>query len=348
MENKINIAEILKECPMDIRLYSPIFGECTLIGVGGCMITVLCCATAIRYTFYSDGTYVKNGECMLFPSKEQRDWSKFHRPFVNGDIVADKHGNIAIYKGTMWYNKKLADYYCGYRKSDNHFLPEPKRDGHFGFIEEIHYAMKEEKQKLFEVIKDNGYKWNAESKALEKLIMPKFKVGNIIQDKGGYKVKITEINIEDECYGYESMIAKGIGGITFENQDDWELVEQKFKVGDRVRRRYTGETYIIDRINSNGYLFKNEGGIGFTFQDDWLYELLPNKFDISSLKPFDKVLVRNTNNGRWCGQFYMDYDKNEDYPFECTYDCWMQCIPYEGNEHLRGTTNDCDDFYKNW
>ena len=25
-----------------------------------------------------------------------------------------------------------------------------------------------------------------------------------------------------------------------------------------------------------------------------------------------------------------------------------QCIPYEGNEHLRGTTNDCDDYYKTW
>ena len=28
--------------------------------------------------------------------------------------------------------------------------------------------------------------------------------------------------------------------------------------------------------------------------------------------------------------------------------CWKQCIPYEGNEHLLGTTDDCDDFYKNW
>lgn len=29
------------------------------------------------------------------------------------------------------------------------------------------------------------------------------------------------------------------------------------------------------------------------------------------------------------------------------WDC-DQCIPYEHNEHLRGTTNDCDDFYKTW
>jgi hypothetical protein len=58
--------------------------------------------------------------------------------------------------------------------------------------------------------------------------------------------------------------------------------------------------------------------------------------------------VRNTNNGRWCGQFYMSYDKNEDYPFECTYNCWMQCIPYEGNEHLIGKTDDCDEHFKTW
>ena len=27
---------------------------------------------------------------------------------------------------------------------------------------------------------------------------------------------------------------------------------------------------------------------------------------------------------------------------------WEHCIPYEGNEHLLGTTNDCDEFYKTW
>ena len=49
-----------------------------------------------------------------------------------------------------------------------------------------------------------------------------FKAGDIIQDIDSYKVKITEINIDDECYGYESIIAKGIGSIPFNEQETIE------------------------------------------------------------------------------------------------------------------------------
>lgn len=50
---------------------------------------------------------------------------------------------------------------------------------------------------------------------------------------------------------------------------------------------------------------------------------------------------------------YLDVvQKNRDNEIEYYYalgeTCWRNCIPYEGNEHLSGTTDDCDDFYKNW
>lgn len=40
----------------------------------------------------------------------------------------------------------------------------------------------------------------------------------------------------------------------------------------------------------------------------------------------------------------------DDKPFKAVSggEYFQQCIPYEGNEHLLGTTNDCDKFYKNW
>jgi hypothetical protein len=85
-------------------------------------------------------------------------------------------------------------------------------------------------------------------------------------------------------------------------------------------------------------------GILIEEQDEW--ELVHNKFDIDTLKPFDKVLVRNSDKGRWVGQFYTIYDSREEYPFECVYNCWKYCIPYKGNEHLLDKTDDCDDFYK--
>ena len=293
--NNINIAEILWDCPKGMELYSPIFGKVYLDEIRPHLAIVV---TTDKYKeeFLYDGRYGMSGECMLFPSKEQRDWSKFQRPFVNGDIVADKHGNIAIYKGTMWYNKKLADYYCGYRKSDNHFLPEPKRDGHFGFIKEIHYATKEEKQKLFEVIKDNGYKWNTESKALEKLIMP------------------------------------------------------KFKVGDRVRGKYTSNIYTISSITPTGYELTN--GQSFTFNAEGCYELAPNKFDINTLVPFEsRVLVRYNKESKWCPAVWGFYDYEKGFPHRYAVVggiTFAYCIPYEGNEHLRGKAEDCDSFYKTW
>lgn len=77
-----------------------------------------------------------------------------------------------------------------------------------------------------------------------------------------------------------------------------------------------------------------------------------DKFDITTLKPFDKVLCRDKCNETWCANIYSHYDTKSDRPFVCT--GWQElndhitCIPYEGNEHLLGTTNDCDEYYKTW
>lgn len=285
-----NIYKILKDAPVGTQLYSPIFGECHLKKSGEYLTTVIC-GKMIEHEFYSeDGSYIKGGECLLFPSKENRDWSKFQRPFKDGDIIADEHGNIAIYKGTMWYNKKLADYYCGYRKWDNHFISEPKRDGHFGSIKEIHFATEEEKQKLFDAIKANGYKWNSETKTLDKLVEPKFKVGDRIK-----------------YIYYDAKSAK----VVKIHHDKYEVDNGKF----------------------------------IYFQDENAYEITDEKFDISTLKPFDKVLMRSSNAREWVGTIYSHYSNK--YFFGCGMMC-QQCIPYEGNEYLLGTTNDCDEYYKTW
>lgn len=78
----MNIAEILKKCPKGMKLYSPLFGELELSFVEGEHIS---CITKKRTCglFTSDGKYFggySDAECMLFPSKDQRDWSKFGIP----------------------------------------------------------------------------------------------------------------------------------------------------------------------------------------------------------------------------------------------------------------------------
>lgn len=87
------------------------------------------------------------------------------------------------------------------------------------------------------------------------------------------------------------------------------------------------------------------------YESDYTYNVITNslekiiqKFDISTLKPFDKVLVRDYNYEQWSTAVY----SHKQYDHFVASGHFKQCIPYKGNEHLLGTSNDCDDFYKTW
>lgn len=56
-------------------------------------------------------------------------------------------------------------------------------------------------------------------------------------------------------------------------------------------------------------------------------------------KPFDKVLVRDLENEEWKADFFSRYYTDYRYDYECVSGAYTQCIPYEGNEHLLGTTD---------
>lgn len=84
-----NILEILKRAPIGTKLYSPILGECTLkeLRLHGRYIVVLSSENH-SYIFSEFGKYLilakdrENAECLLFPSKEDRDWSKFEQSLL--------------------------------------------------------------------------------------------------------------------------------------------------------------------------------------------------------------------------------------------------------------------------
>lgn len=58
-------------------------------------------------------------------------------------------------------------------------------------------------------------------------------------------------------------------------------------------------------------------------------------------KPFDRVLVRNSNVDCWVASLF-SYIKDGDFKFVGIGSCWRQCIPFEGNEHLVGTADSPD------
>ena len=82
MENKeLNLCEILKDRPKGTKLYTPLYGVCSLYSVDNKFVTVDYVGTVnvICYeTFFPNGAISELGdECLLFPSKDNRDWSKF-------------------------------------------------------------------------------------------------------------------------------------------------------------------------------------------------------------------------------------------------------------------------------
>ena len=70
------------------------------------------------------------------------------------------------------------------------------------------------------------------------------------------------------------------------------------------------------------------------------------KFDPMTLQPFDKVLIRNMDNGFWNAAFF-SYIAGQ--WVNCVGSGTAECIPYnEETKHLVGTQEDCPEFYKWW
>ena len=84
MNENLNLVEILKDCPKGTKLYSPLAGEVYLRGIEFDNDYPICVKKFYEqrvFCFTKDGKYHKDGECMILPSKDQRDWSKFTAPW---------------------------------------------------------------------------------------------------------------------------------------------------------------------------------------------------------------------------------------------------------------------------
>ena len=144
----------------------------------------------------------------------------------------------------------------------------------------------------------------------------------------------------------------------------------KIKVGDIIYSTIAGEI-IITRIDpksrcNNHIIGKSDSGLLHSFNKEGKYfsagecVLFPSKenrdwstyspkFNINTLEPFDKVLVRDKNR-TWVAGFYSHYENPASgYYFNTNGIAWEQCIPYnEETKHLVGTTKMPDSKYINW
>lgn len=118
MNENLNLVEILKDCPKGIKLYSTIYGDVELEKV---YLKDDEYPIEIKIGEGSDMTYVANdgrllgdfpGECTLFPSKDQRDWSKFKtkKPkFKVGDKIVNIPRKYMGALGTQGIISKVTD-----------------------------------------------------------------------------------------------------------------------------------------------------------------------------------------------------------------------------------------------
>ena len=85
MNENIDLTKILKDCPKGTKLYTSNFGEVKFqqIGIYNEYPIIVELKTGAFEGFTPDGKLLSNhnGECVLFPSKDQRDWSKFTAPW---------------------------------------------------------------------------------------------------------------------------------------------------------------------------------------------------------------------------------------------------------------------------
>ena len=115
MNENIDLTQILKDCPKGTKFYSSLHGDllysCMYVSSSASKITfikhdsvsMVDGSTPITVDFYRDGRYFPNqGECTIFPSKDQRDWSKFAAPwYKNEELIKPKFkvGDIIKHKG---------------------------------------------------------------------------------------------------------------------------------------------------------------------------------------------------------------------------------------------------------
>lgn len=325
MEEKINIDKILKDKPEKTILYDAMRD----INVSLYVVekrngeTNIFCDGMEKFKgcnfVYSDtgaDSIFRKGMQLLKPSKEMQDWEKFS--WKRGDVLISDCGFVCIFK--EWasddYTKFNGCYFDGMPNAETAKYSKLDNNTAYGYIREIENRC--------------GGKLNLETLEIEK---PEFKDGDIIKmtwDK--YSAIVIFWEYSNFGKGFDSHVFFNIKTKIIEYNIHGHTLQ------DMILRFATEEEkqQLFDALAKKGKAWDAETK---TLED------LPKKCEF---KPFDKVLVRNTDTEEWFPGFFEKFDSTWNYPYHImncrsmTDFAFKQCIPYEGNEHLLGTTKDVE------
>lgn len=320
METEINVTAILKDKPQGVKLYSRICGAVELKEVLDVRkkksIVVKELNSSNQHRFWYDGKFFRAGQCVLQPSKEMRDWEKF--AWKRGDVLVNSRGLKILFD--RWANDNYTSFYA---KTIN--LVED------GFLDtNLHTLASEKEAKSFiKCIEEKlGGKLNRETLEVEKT-QPEFKDGDIVtmHKKNCDIVFIfNRLKTEGSFYYYAFHALQTNTGIIDCHTTlpcAWTFFEGKMNFATDSEKQQ-----LFDALAKKGKAWDAEK------------KMLVDLKKKVELKPFDKVLVRDNEDDIWEVSLF-------GYKDELYYRCdngipWIQCIPYDGNEHLLGTTNNVE------
>lgn len=318
MEQKLNIAKILKNKPRGTKLYSMIHGKCSFEAVTDEIFKINFCTSKFGLTQSGECTLIKfgnmydGGECIIFPSKEMRDWRKF--AWKKGDLLINSCGFQCIFK--EWSSDDYTKFNGCYSNS---------RDGY----EDVSNAetanfVKLDNNTTYEYVKEIerklGGKLNLKTLEIEKQL--EFKDGDILScDEDSYTRHTTLILHKDEN------ITESIVSLIRHK----ELVENvpinDFLLSRLYYAREDEKKELFDALAKEGKAWDSNKKA--------IVDLKPKV----KLKPFDKVIVRCSKADKWSIDFF-SYKVSNGYI--CTGDArFGYCLPYnEETAHLLGTIDE--------
>lgn len=331
MEAKINIAEILKNKPQGTKLYNLLYNidvELDTIVTTGTKTIVWCTDKIdnnnVCHRFYSEFGTIEghnDGLQILLPSKEMRDWGKF--AWKKGDVLISNDG-----KKEVFFNGFTDDTYALFKAkhgfevlSNGNTIYLANEDG----IATSDYTLedKDVAQTYINIIKERlGGKLNRKTLKIEN-VQQKFKNGDIVTimprigDKLIYLFKAED---DKKYYGHAFLD----GNIAIVNDDSY--CQKDFCTA----RPSTEEEkqQLFGALAKKGKAWDAEK------------KAIVNLESVVELKPFDKVLVRDSKSDNWRANLF-GYIGKDGY-YHCVYANWAYCIPYIGNESLLGTTKDVE------
>lgn len=327
MGTKINIAEILKDKPKGIRLYSPIFGECAFSFVRE-ETDEICVKkhNGEKAFFNSKGLYNILGECLLFPSKEMRDWRKF--AWKKGDVlISNDYGTEVIFYN--WYDDTYTNFY-GKHRLDSEDKNNIKYNDAF-LCTTGRYSL-EDKDAAQTYIKDIeerlGGKLNRETLEVEKT-QPEFKDGDVLFVKCEERDFIEIFNYSKkngDLYDHASLDS------STHNLD----ISGKYRIcKDGITEIRLATDYekqqLFDALAKEGKAWDAEKKQIVDLKPKW------------TPKPFDKVITRVDGKAIWTANIFSHIDQHGEYVTIGCVGGYPYCLPYnEETAKLIGTTNNVE------